>query len=448
MSEPSQPSAPADPPAPLARNWSPDVPEVPAPKAYDVDLFFDDRGGCYFRRDVDGNYIKATAASARRYLRTLGFSAKSEDGSPSALERVLEFVETGQNVAYAAPLAGYKAGHYKMQGRRILVTSGPALINPTPGSWDTLAAIFEGLLGPEQCRWFYLWLKVGVEAVRHSRHRRGQALIIAGPPNCGKSLCQAIITELLGGRSASPFAFLCGRTEFNSETFAAEHLTIEDQAASSDPRVRKRFAAEIKGLVANLVQRCHAKNREALNLSPIWRVSITLNDDPASLLVLPQWEDGLADKLMLFHARSFKMPVDTSTAAGEEMLWRQIRAELPAFVHHLDGLTIPEEMKDSRFAVRAYHNPELLDLMDAATDETKLLEIIDGTLFTDPQVGAWDGYARDLESALEGAPGLRALLAFSNTCGQLLGALARKTDRVKMLPKLHGFQRWQIIPPR
>jgi hypothetical protein len=447
MSEPS-PNSPGSSSDPLARNWSPDVPEVPAPKPFDVDLHFDDRGGCYFRRDDRGNYIKATVASARRYLRTLGFSAKGDDGRPSDLERVLEFVETGQNCDYAAPLAGHKAGLYKMQGRRVLVTSSPVLVDPVPGSWDTLGTIFDGLLGAEQCRRFYLWLKIAIEAVRHSRHRRGQALIIAGPPNCGKSLGQAIITELLGGRSASPFAYLCGRTEFNSETFAAEHLTIEDQAASSDPRVRKKFGAEIKGLVANTVQRCHAKNREALNLSPIWRVSITLNDDPASLLVLPQWEDGLHDKLMLFHARAFKMPVDTSTPSGEEMLWRQIRSELPAFVHHLDGLTIPEEMKDTRFGVRAYHNADLLDLMDAATDETKLLEIIDGKLFTDLQAGQWEGLARELEAEITGAPGLRQLLAHANTCGQLLGALARKTDRVKMLPKLHGYQRWRITPPR
>lgn len=433
--------------APLARTWRDDVPEVPAPKPFDVDMHFDHSAGCYFRRDQDQRYIKATVASARRYLRTLGFSAKGPEGQPSEVDRVLEFVETRQNCDYAAPLAGHSAGLYEMQGRRVLVTSSPRMIDPAPGSWDTLRAFFDGLLGEDQCRWFFAWLRIAIEAVRHNRHRRGQALIIAGPPNCGKSLCQAIITELLGGRSASPFAFLCGRTEFNSETFAAEHLTIEDQAASSDPRVRKKFGAEIKGLVANMIQRCHAKNREALNLSPIWRVSITLNDDAASLLVLPQWEEGLRDKLMLLHARAFRMPVDTSTPSGEEMLWRQLCGELPAFVHHLEGLTIPEEMRDTRFGVRAYHNPDLLEMMDAASDEMKLLEIIDAALFTDPQADSWQGYARELEDALGHASGLRQLLAYGNTCGSLLGILSKKTRRVEKLPMLHGIQRWKINPP-
>ncbi len=442
MSEPSSSSEP------LANGWRDDLPEIEAATSCDVDMHYKDFPPCgYFRRDANGRYIHANMASARRYLRTLGYSAKGIDGQLSEVDRQLELIETRQNCEYAAPLAGHKAGLYLMQGRRILVTSSPRLITPAPGSWETLKAVFHGLLGEDQCTWFFLWLKIAVEAVKHSRHRRGQALIIAGPPNCGKSLCQAIITEILGGRVASPFAFLCGRTEFNSETFAAEHLTIEDQAASSDPRVRKKFGAEIKGLVANQVQRHHAKNREALNLKPIWRLSITLNDDAASLLVLPQWEEGLKDKLMLFHARAFKLPVDTSTPAGEEMLWRQLRGELPAFLDHLEGLTIPEDRRHSRFGVKAFHNPDLLEMMDAASDEMKLLEMIDVKLFNDPQTDAWDGFARELEEELAGVSGLRQLLSFGNTCGSLLGILSRKTSRVEKLPKLHGVQRWKINPP-
>lgn len=446
MSDPSSPP-PAPGSGPLASNWSPNVPEGKPRKPFDVDVYFDPPSS-YYRRDDRGNFIKVDKGSARSHLRILGFSSKSEDGRPSDLDKVLEFIQTSQNCEYAAPLAGYKAGVYTIQGRRIVVTSSPRLIDPVPGSWDTLQAIVVGLLGEVQCQFFYLWLKVAIEAVRHNRHRRGQALIIAGPPNCGKSLLQTLITLLLGGRSASPFAFLCGRTEFNSETFAAEHLTIDDEAASSDPRVRKKFGADLKGLVAKMDHRCHAKNREALTLSPIRRVSITLNDDPASLLVLPQWEDGLRDKLMLFQAKAFKMPVDTSTPAGEEMLMRQLQSELPAFVHHLEGLAIPEEMKHSRFGVREYHNPELLGLMDAATDEMKLLEMIDAKLFTDPQAGIWEGTSHELEEALSGVSGFRQLITAVNTCGLLLGALARKKERVEKLKLLHGSQRWRVHPPR
>jgi hypothetical protein len=223
---------------------------------------------------------------------------------------------------------------------------------------------------------------------------------------------------------------------------------IEDEPASSDPRVRKRFGSEIKSLVANLDHRCHAKSREALELRPIWRLSITLNDDPASLLVLPQWEEGLKDKLMLFHARAFPMPIDTSTDDGEALLWRTIISELPAFASFLESFKIPQDMRDSRFVVKAYHNEELLDLMDAMTDEMKLLEIIDGSLFDGPQSGPWEGLARDLEIKLNDAPGFRHLLTATNSCGSLLGGLANKGKRVERLPKRNGNNRWRITPPQ
>lgn len=431
----------------LASNWSENVPDPTEANPYDVDLFYDDKGGCYYRRDDRGNYIRAKEGDARRYLRTLGFSRKSADGEPSEMDRVIEYVQTHKNCDYASPLAGHKAGLQLIEGRRILVTVGPRVIEPAPGSWETIRAVIVGLLGELQAEWFYAWLKIAIAAVRNSRHRKGQALIIAGPANCGKSLSQSIITALFGGRIAKPFAYLCGRTEFNSELFGAEHLVIEDEPASSDPRVRKKFGAEIKGLVANTEQRCHAKNREGLTLRPIWRLSMTLNDDPASLLVLPQWEEGLKDKLMLFHARSFKMPEDTFADGGQERLWSRIESELPAFVHFLESFVIRKEMRDSRFGVKAFHNEELLDLMDAMTDEMKLLELVDSTYFNAPQAAPWEGKASDLEELLRDATGFRQLITSANSCGSLLGGLAKKKDRVEKLPKRRGSQRWRILPP-
>lgn len=434
----------------LADSWSDSIPKTGEAKPFDADVYFDDRGGFFYRRDSQGRYIKASVSSCRRFLKTLGFSAKSVDGLPSDLDRVLEFIETNQNVKYAASLAGYPAGARSMGGKSVLVTESPRLIESAAGSWSTLRAIFEGLLGEEQAVILYRWLKVAVESVRSSRNRPGQALVIAGPPRCGKSLCQAIITELLGGRVALPFAYLCGRTEFNSELFQAEHLVIEDEAASSDPRVRKKFGSEIKGLTANRNQKCHAKNREALTLRPIWRVSITLNDDPASLLVLPQLEHGLRDKLILLHARAFEMPVDTSTETGEEMLWRQLTAELPAFQHHLDGLNIPEDCRDARYGLAAYHNPDLIELMDSATDEMKLLELIDTHLFDSPCSGEWEGLAAELEEKLRdecGAATVGRLFYHNTACGQLLGELRRRMPNRVDRRILHGRTLWKIRPP-
>ena len=426
--------------------------------APELDVYYDDKGQRYFRREASGRYIGAPSASIRRLLKSLGFPSKASEGERlSPLDVALERIETTQNVAYAAPLAGHSAGVIECHGRRLLITDSPRLIDPKPGAWDTLGHVFDGLLGGEQCSYFFAWLKVALDALRRQIQRPGQCLVIAGPRQCGKSLVQALITQLLGGRSGKPYGFMCGTTDFNSELFQAEHLVIEDEAASSDPRIRKAFGAQIKTFTVNRDQRCHAKNREALMLPPFWRLSITLNDDAPSLLVLPTLDDGLSDKLMLLQAQAFQWPVDTSTPTGEQLLWRSLIAELPAFVHSLGVFQIAASRREPRFGVATYHNPELLKLMDAATDETRLLDLIDSKLFESKSAGwtgedasaPWLGRASELEELLILRCGnaARRLFYHNSACGSLLGQLARKhTARVRARSIVGGHTRWEITP--
>jgi len=445
----------------LAKNWK----ETPHPEEENgksaneishshekIDAFFDPDSNAYFRRNETGEYQKTTIGSIGRYLETLGFLSKKGEGQAiSAKSLALEYIETHCKVDYAGSLAGHSVGHREIHGKKILVTTTPRLIDPKAGSWETLQAVFDGLLGKEQCENLYAWLQVGIMAMRAERLRPGQALVIAGPPRCGKSLCQALITELIGGREAKPFAAMTGKTDFNSELFGSEHLMIEDEAASADPRVRKTFAHEIKKIAVNRAQRCHKKNREAITLFPLWRLTITLNDDAGSLQVLPQFEDGIRDKLTLLKAKPFKMPVDTSQPAGEELLWKTLTGELPAFVHYLlNEYKIPIDWIDSRCGVRAYHNPDLLEMIDSTSDEYKLLELIDGIedLFEVGATEPWEGRAAELEERLIDRYNVtaRRLFSYSSACGQLLGLLKGKTDRVTSR-KLEGHTVWKVTPP-
>ena len=77
---------------------------------------------------------------------------------------------------------------------------------------------------------------------------------------------------------------MSGATEFNGELFGCEHLMIEDDIGSTDFRARRNFGTRIKEFTVNEVQSCHAKNRQAINLKPFWRLSITLNEEPENLL--------------------------------------------------------------------------------------------------------------------------------------------------------------------
>ena len=191
-------------------------------------------------------------------------------------------------------MAGKICGQYDENGVRILVTSQARLINPVRGTCDILRKFLTNLLAHDdepyaesQLEAFYGWLKTAVEAHRSHRFQPGQALALAGPVDCGKSLLQSLITEALGGRSAKAALFLQSRTDFNAELFGAEHLIMEDESASTIYRDRIALGTSIKNLIADKVHPCHPKHRQIVNLCPWWRLSISLNNRPERLLVLP-----------------------------------------------------------------------------------------------------------------------------------------------------------------
>ena len=157
-----------------------------------------------------------------RALRIQGvYKANCAGKSFSHIDLVMEYIQRERHVDYAGPLAGKRVGVYDVQGRRILVTSSPRLIEPRAGEWPLLRAVLSGLLttpDEDQTRWLFAWLKVGVEALRKGETRPGHGLIMAGPSDCGKSFIQEhVITPLLGGRSADPTKFLLNKTTFNAE---------------------------------------------------------------------------------------------------------------------------------------------------------------------------------------------------------------------------------------
>src|SRR5258708_40122450 len=122
---------------------------------------------------------------------------------------------------------------------------------------------------------------------------------------------------------------MAGLTHFNKDLFAAEHLMIEDEVASTAIKHRRHFATRIKDFTVNEVQSCHAKGRDAISLRPFWRLTISLNDEPENLLILPPIDESLEDKIMLLKVRNFRMPLPTVTLENREGLWNALIAELP-----------------------------------------------------------------------------------------------------------------------
>jgi bifunctional DNA primase/polymerase-like protein len=428
----------------LARKLETQAHEV----AKSIDAFYDQVKKEYVVKTKNHqNYQSHNEAQFKRDLR---FHRLSSELIPrrfwSQLDIVLQELQEKKFVNYVGALAGKSCGFYSENGTRFLVTSEPHIIVPVKGSWPTLETFIVHLLcgatepyGEDQLAVLYGWLKVAYCALRDRRLRPGQALAIAGPVESGKSLLQMIITQILGGRCAKAALFLQGRTDFNGELFEAEHLMLEDEAASTSHAARVALGTNIKEVAANRVQACHPKHRQIVNLSPWWRLTISMNDRPERLLILPPLVEDIADKIILLRASCHPMPMPTNTPEQEGHFWNTVVSELPAFLYYLvNDFTITQDWHSARFGVRAFHHPVLLTELEELSPAITLLGLIDQAEIWEVQSSVWEGTALELRALLNAhhktSRDAATLLHWVNACGQYLNDLAKiRPARVKRL---------------
>ncbi len=411
--------------------------------------YFDHHLGCYWVENEQHEFIRINERNLNLRLRDAGYSTDLRRGERlHPLDRRLLQIQQNHSVAYAAPLAGYRKGQYTIEGNSLLVINSPALIVPNAGDWTTLRECLCNMLGEQQV-YVYGWLKVALEYLRQNQQGPGQALVLAGEHDCGKSLIQNLFTVLLGSRSAKPYRYMTEQTSFNSELFAAEHLMIEDEPASSDVRIRRKFGSYIKIVTVSETQSFHAKNRPALTLKPFWRLTISVNIEPHNLRILPELEDSLNDKVILLKATKFPMPMPTRTTTERKAFWDKLVSELPAFVDFLLRWDIPTELRSERFGITHYHHPEIRKTLDTVTPEMRMLELIDRTVLKNTP-RPWEGTAAELKALLEFAEPKECstLFDFDSAVGTFLGRLAKHLpNRVEKRGTGNG-NRWIIFPRR
>ena len=352
------------------------------------EFFYDVGAAKYLVKQSDGGnareWVKLSDMQMNRVLASCGVrttKAKDEDMPPSARILCDATMNSERTVHYSGSLAGYHEGLHRMGGTRILVVDSPRIIKPSPGNWDTIKAVVEGLLGGNdgvQLPYFYGWLKLSVIALRQGEMRGAPALAFCGPKDCGKTFLQNyLITDCLGGRSAKPYLFMSGGTTFNADLFGAEHLCMGDEDPSTDLRSRRKFGAFLKLFVAEEIQQLHAKGVDARTARPFWRVTLSLNDEPENVLVLPPIDKSLRDKLMLFDARPFSWPMPCTLPDEKAKFLQQFRSELPAFIHWLiHDYKIDDALLDRRFTISCYRSPRIMSYLTEVSPEFRLAELI------------------------------------------------------------------------
>jgi Family of unknown function (DUF5906) len=353
----------------------------------------------YWAKGKQGNWLPGGVEDVRRRLKKAGLSTSNPEGRDgrrlSDIDEAILFIQDQKEVQWVGSLAGYKSGVYEMGGNRILVRSSPNLIQPNAGDFTMLDGLLVNALGDEQKSYFDGWLRIAVKALYAYSPRVGQALVLVGKRDSGKSLVQNLISLILGGRSADPYRYMSKGSEFNGDLFGAEHLMVEDKMVDNSFKARQKFGSQIKEIAATEHHSAHAKRKDAIDLTPFWRLTISANDEPEKLLILPPMDDDLIDKIIILKFDKHPMPMPTANGAERKAFWSALMQELPYYIFYLLNSQVPSELVSDRYGVTHYHHPEIMDQLYQLTPEFALVE-----LFRAADIEYWEGGARELEIKL------------------------------------------------
>jgi hypothetical protein len=416
-------------------------------------IYFDPEQGCYWKKDDRENWIRIRTNDLQRHLADFGFNVKTLEGQTcSQIDQIINTIQISMNVEYAGSLAGHFKGIELYGDKRLLIKDSPVLIEPAAGDWSVLSIFLLNLLGIDQLDYLYGWIKMALETLYAHSLRPGQALVFCGPKDCGKSLLQKLITLLLGGRVCKPYLYMSGQTSFNGNMFWNEHLALEDEQPATDIKSRRFFGTKIKEITAVDDQNCHIKFLSGLTLSPFWRLTISLNEEPENLLILPPFDESMEDKLIIFKAEKHQMPMPTASNEERAIFWKALVSSLPAFVHYLFQWPIPQKLVSQRYGIAHFQHPDILYALGELSPEIRLLNLIDAELFALPGVSEWEGASLALEQRLMAYNSsirtqARELLMWQGATGAYLSRLR------KLHPERISFHRnnrnriWTILPP-
>tara|TARA_R100000152_G_C6782121_1_gene218522 strand:+ start:6401 stop:8497 length:2097 start_codon:yes stop_codon:yes gene_type:complete len=332
--------------------------------------------------------------------------ARNENVSES--RRALHMIHTTKRVQAGIPFAFTKARIVHHEGNRYFNTATVTPLVPADGeagawgdAFPTIASWMEHMLGKEQLKHEQAWLAYAYRNALAGSPKRGHAHFLCGPSNSGKTLYNMQVLGALFGGGIKASEYLCGKNEWTDHLFEFGMWLIDDEAPSESQASNTSFTAKLKEHVANDTFLINGKYRKAGRAYWRGRISVTLNDDPVSMRLLPDLDMSIKDKLMIFKCHDgFDFKSDIKD---------KIKEELPAFARWLLDYDIPQEQRELRFGVKAYINPHLENLAIADSRYSHIAELMNiyrATL----KDGVWEGTTSELLQVLSADEKRRVLL--------------------------------------
>lgn len=410
--------------------------------------------GTYYLKKPDGRFLPMKAGPLKKHLQRMGMSKEKQDNGFSEIDNYLMDCELESALDFAGNIAGYDAGVHIIGSDRILSLRSPVTPEPRPGTFPTLEAVLNGLfVDEENRRRFMAWVFYAWQYLHKRKWAPLPVVALAGPRNCGKSLLLNLLAHILGGTEpGKAINFLRGETSFNADLCGSHLLSADDAIAQTDMRSRHAVSQQIKDLAVNNSKRIEAKGYDSITLPVHWRCLICTNDEPESLQVLPQIDDGLKDKLLLLRCERCEMPMPSATPDERIRFMDQLKSDVPGFLDHLSKQDWILDYGDTRQKVTGWQDPDLYEALSSLDAEAQLLDLIDTLQPWDSISGQWIGTAAELESQLTDPRSSTVrkagqLLSWSKACGTFLGRLSHShPDRVKRGEVIRNRE-WEVFAP-
>jgi hypothetical protein len=238
---------------------------------------------------------------------------------------------------------------------------------------------------------------------------------------------------------------------FNDAMMRAEHWMIADK--KTDNRYAKDLIGGfIKEVAGNKHTRFHPKGRPDFTVEAFVFLSISANMTYQDLQIIPSVDDkAVMDKLVILYTHRKELPMPSVSPEEKKLLREEIQKQLPAYCWKLDHMEVPENLAASRFGMRPYCNPVILELLEKDVKGNQLMDIINGSDWLwGKEKHYWQGRAQTLIDALNrGLQNIRWLVRNPVEMGRMLSTLEDRGHPQVSTVKVHNnMTEYRITNPK
>lgn len=327
----------------------------------DMEIFYNGASEKFFVRRTDGSLTITKRAGIRALLGMSNETLTKQDIDAKVSHLVNPLGKHAIDGDAVFPY--FKSQIYSLDGKKILNTFSGKILEPKQGPATILNQLLLEMFGNEQLKYIQAWLSNFIKECNEYNPKQGPALYIAGDSGSGKTFFQDIILGSIVGEPGPGTALF--KTGYNADALERPYISVSDMPAEDTQR--GQLTAMVKQLVASTE---HLSNRKYGGQNKVkWagRLIISLNLDEYSEAMLPAVQPSDWEKFMLI-----KVTKGETIVKYNPDEWKLIvEKEAPELCYQLLNHKVPEEIKDIRFGVKAYHNPELLEIIKNADPLTK-----------------------------------------------------------------------------